>query len=72
MAKRIKSVFRITEDDKPLILRLSAEHQQVLNRSDMTAEGMAAELGIPVGTAKSRLHRARLALIALRPAPAAQ
>ena len=72
MANHPKAAFKITEDDRSLIAKLSVEHQQVLNRCSMTAEAMAQELGIPVGTAKSRLHRARLALIALRPAPAAQ
>ena len=45
--------------------RLSAEHRAVLVLKDMEGmkyEAMADVLGVPVGTIRSRLHRARLEL----------
>jgi RNA polymerase sigma-70 factor (ECF subfamily) len=45
--------------------RLSPEHRAVLVLNDMEGqkyEQMAASLGVPVGTIRSRLHRARLEL----------
>lgn len=45
--------------------RLSDEHRQVLQMKDIDGlkyEDIAAVLGIPVGTVRSRLHRARLDL----------
>jgi RNA polymerase sigma-70 factor (ECF subfamily) len=45
--------------------RLSAEHRAVLIMKDMEGEkyeNMAEILGVPVGTIRSRLHRARLEL----------
>jgi RNA polymerase sigma-70 factor (ECF subfamily) len=48
--------------------RLSAEHRAVLVLKDMEGEKyetMADVLGVPIGTIRSRLHRARLELRAL-------
>ena len=45
--------------------RLSPEHRAVLVMKDMEGqkyETMAEVLGVPIGTIRSRLHRARLEL----------
>jgi RNA polymerase sigma-70 factor (ECF subfamily) len=45
--------------------RLSPEHRTVLvmkDMEDMKYEDMAEVLGVPIGTVRSRLHRARLEL----------
>lgn len=57
--------FKIEESDAPLIEKLQKHHRDVLNHGG-SYEQMAADLGIPEGTARSRLHRARKALIELR------
>lgn len=47
------------------LARLSAEHRAVLVMKDMEGqkyEAMAEVLGVPIGTIRSRLHRARLEL----------
>jgi RNA polymerase sigma-70 factor, ECF subfamily len=47
------------------LARLSAEHRAVLVMKDMQGqkyEDMAEVLGVPIGTIRSRLHRARLEL----------
>jgi RNA polymerase sigma-70 factor, ECF subfamily len=47
------------------LARLSPEHRLVLILKDMDGqkyEDMAAALGVPIGTIRSRLHRARLEL----------
>jgi RNA polymerase sigma-70 factor (ECF subfamily) len=47
------------------LARLSAEHRAVLVMKDMEGmkyEEMAEVLGVPIGTIRSRLHRARLEL----------
>jgi RNA polymerase sigma-70 factor (ECF subfamily) len=47
------------------LVRLSSEHQAVLIMKDMDGqkyETMAKALGVPIGTIRSRLHRARLEL----------
>lgn len=57
-----------TEDERQLhdaIARLSAEHRDVLVLKDiegMKYEEIADILGVPIGTIRSRLHRARLEL----------
>ncbi len=58
--------FKILDTDGPLIERLSPKHQDVLRvagsyREIATLLGIASE-----GTVKSRLHRARVALVELR------
>ncbi|MGL4555194.1 MAG: RNA polymerase sigma factor [Gemmataceae bacterium] len=48
--------------------RLSAEHRSVLVMKDMEGlkyDQMAEVLGVPIGTVRSRLHRARLELRAI-------
>ena len=57
-----------TEDERQLyaaLARLSDEHRAVLLMKDIDGlkyEEIAAVLGVPVGTVRSRLHRARLEL----------
>ena len=57
-----------TEDERRLhdaIARLSPEHRDALVLKDlegMKYEDIAAVLGVPIGTVRSRLHRARLEL----------
>ncbi|MBX9583653.1 MAG: sigma-70 family RNA polymerase sigma factor [Gemmataceae bacterium] len=57
-----------TEDERQLYAaldRLSEEHRAVLLMKDIDGlkyEEIAAVLGVPVGTVRSRLHRARLEL----------
>ena len=49
----------------PFLARLSPEHRTVLVMKDMEGqkyEMMAEVLGVPIGTIRSRLHRARLEL----------
>jgi hypothetical protein len=57
--------FQITENDLPLIRLLEPEHQEMLRASGSYAQ-IAAQLKLPLGTVRSRLHRARAALAALR------
>lgn len=64
-----------TEDERQLhdaIARLSAEHRDVLVLKDlegMKYEEIAEVLGVPIGTIRSRLHRARLELRDLLTSP---
>ncbi|MBN9521908.1 sigma-70 family RNA polymerase sigma factor [bacterium] len=57
-----------TEEDRLLhaaLGRLSPEHREVLTMKDLDGlryEEIAEVLGVPVGTVRSRLHRARLEL----------
>lgn len=57
-----------TEEDSLLhaaLARLSPEHREVLTMKDLDGlryEAIAEVLGVPVGTVRSRLHRARLEL----------
>ncbi|QEG29038.1 ECF RNA polymerase sigma-E factor [Gemmata obscuriglobus] len=64
-----------TEDERQLhgaIARLSSEHREVLLLKDIDGlkyEDIAEALGVPIGTIRSRLHRARLELRDLLAAP---
>jgi DNA-directed RNA polymerase specialized sigma24 family protein len=62
--------FQILETDAPLINHLTAEHRALIERKS-DYKGVAAELGLPVGTVKSRIHRARASLVKLREQAAA-
>ena len=59
--------FVITDADKPLIAQLQESYRVILLESGKY-EAIAARLGIEEGTVKSRMNRARVALIALRDA----
>ena len=60
------SALEMAEDERfvhEALAKLSAEHRAVLVMKDMEGmkyEEMAEILGVPVGTIRSRLHRARL------------
>jgi RNA polymerase sigma-70 factor (ECF subfamily) len=62
------SAIERTEDERQLaaaIARLSPEHREVLLLKDIDGlkyEDIAELLGVPIGTIRSRLHRARLEL----------
>jgi len=51
--------------DEEFLDRLSPRHQEIL-RTKGTYHDLAAAFGVAVGTIRSRLHRARAALFALR------
>jgi DNA-directed RNA polymerase specialized sigma24 family protein len=58
--------FRFQQGDMELIEQLRPEHREVLLLSEGSYVERAARLNIAVGTLRSRLHRARAALEALR------
>lgn len=64
-AKRARRAFRIQPSDMELIGQLKAEHREILLCEGSYVE-RAARLNVAVGTVRSRLHRARAALEALR------
>lgn len=57
--------FRVQPEDHALLASLPEPQRDVL-LTDGIYEERARQLGIPVGTVRSRLHRARAALEALR------
>jgi len=57
--------FVVLPEDAPLIDQLPPDQQNVLRSEGSYAE-RAGKLGIPIGTLRSRLHRARDALLRLR------
>ena len=66
--KRVASPFRgfvVFESDEPLIAALQPDHQNVIRLTGSYAE-MVEQLRVLPGTLRSRLHRARAALVALR------
>jgi len=66
--KRVAPSFRgfvIFESDEPLFAALQPDHQNVLRLTGSYAE-MEQRLQVPPGTLRSRLHRARAALVTLR------
>ncbi len=66
---RIKG-FKILDTDAPLIAQMRHDHQAVLNviTDKVCYADMAKLLCVPVGTVKSRLHRAKVELIGRRAA----
>jgi hypothetical protein len=57
--------FQLRESDECLIAQMTLEHQAIL-RSEGAYAATAQKLRIPLGTVRSRLHRARAALTLLR------
>lgn len=62
---RRQRFFPLTEQDEPLLSQLSPRYVEILRQDGQMAD-IATRLNLPIGTVKSRLHRARAALIALR------
>lgn len=63
--QRRQRFFPLTEQDEPLLAQLSPRYVEILRQEGQMAD-IAAKLNLPIGTVKSRLHRARAALMALR------
>lgn len=58
--------FKLQESDKPLLEKLDPHHRQILEAAGSYSE-IGQQLGIQkMGTVRSRLNRARSALVALR------
>jgi len=57
--------FEIQERDRELMSSLSEKHRALL-LADGSYKDKAEKLGIPLGTVRSRLHRARVSLELLR------
>ena len=57
--------FALRPGDEELLEQLSTQQQEIL-RSKGTYNDLAATFGVAVGTIRSRLHRARASLSALR------
>jgi DNA-directed RNA polymerase specialized sigma24 family protein len=55
----------VGERDRELLSRLSGDHRALL-LADGSYKDKAEQLGIPIGTVRSRLHRARASLELLR------
>jgi DNA-binding NarL/FixJ family response regulator len=51
----------LAEDSKKFLAELAPRYQEVL-RASGSMDDIAAQLNLPLGTVKSRLHRARKAL----------
>ena len=63
--KRERRNFRLEPADLELIDQLKAEHREILLCDGSYVE-RATKLNLAIGTVRSRLHRARAALEALR------
>jgi DNA-directed RNA polymerase specialized sigma24 family protein len=63
--------FTLQPGDEKLVAQLPAAQQAVL-RAEGSYEIGARELGIPIGTFRSRLHRARDAIVKMREAQVSQ
>jgi DNA-directed RNA polymerase specialized sigma24 family protein len=57
--------LKITDADAPLIAKLPKDYQDALAMTG-PYETRAVQLGVAIGTVKSRLNRARVALVAAR------
>lgn len=58
--------FTITQEDAQLLPQLSDEHREILAALPRSYAELATDLKMPIGTVRSRLHRARVALVKLR------
>jgi hypothetical protein len=63
-ATQFKGIL-VLETDEPFLAALEPNEQAVL-RTNGSYEERARELNVPLGTLRSRLHRARAKLVALR------
>ncbi len=63
--------FTITQEDAQLLPQLSNEHREILVALPRSYAELADFLKLPIGTVRSRLHRARAALARLREQKAA-
>jgi DNA-directed RNA polymerase specialized sigma24 family protein len=61
------SRFALLPEDEELIAQLPPEQQAAL-RSEGSYAARAEQMGVAIGTVRSRLHRARAALVRLREA----
>ena len=61
------SRFTLEPEDQDLIAQLPVEQQAAL-RSEGSYASRAEQMGVAIGTVRSRLHRARAALVKLREA----
>ena len=59
------SRFALEPEDQDLIAQLPVEQQTAL-RSEGSYASRAEQMGVAIGTVRSRLHRARAALVRLR------
>ena len=57
--------MHLVDSDEPLLALLNPQEQVIL-RATGSYEDMAKVLQVPTGTVRSRLHRARAKLVALR------
>lgn len=62
---RGRKPMKIDASDEVLIAQLSPDHQAILHQEGQMQE-ISERLGMPIGTVKSRLSRARAALSALK------
>lgn len=60
-----RSVKRVADEDMPLLEKLKPDHREVLKEWG-SYEDIAESLCVPIGTVKSRIHRARAALAVLK------
>lgn len=62
--------LELSESDAPLLAQLPTPYQEMLRMAaahNSSCASIARTMGLNIGTVKSRLHRAKTALIALRP-----
>jgi|SwirhisoilCB3_FD_contig_41_1066712_length_441_multi_2_in_0_out_0_1 DNA-directed RNA polymerase specialized sigma24 family protein len=62
---RRRNAYLLTEQDEPLLAQLPDKYVEILRQEGSIAD-IASRLNIARGTVKSRTHRARVALDALR------
>jgi DNA-binding NarL/FixJ family response regulator len=62
---RRRNAYLLTEQDEPLLGQLPDKYVEILRQEGSIAD-IASRLNIARGTVKSRTHRARVALDALR------
>ncbi len=58
--------FKLQDSDIPLLPKLTERQREILTAAGATYADKAESTGFPMGTVRSRLHRARAALTRLR------